>query len=263
MAASVGLECIMWRQTGGCVSDGPREPYNDKGCVVSITRDLSGYCECVSDVHISFDCDAASSSFTCAEKCSAVEGPTKTQTQTQTMTQTLRTQTATLTLPTPTLTQTLRSPTPTLTHTVSGTETIPSECVDVTLQRNTATCKGSYRLIPASTAHACHKYLCELLISEEADMGVTGGDTVMEVLFGRCYVRQTNVDYLKHPNWFCEPGPEEKFPVIVPITSALAVLGVAAVAVLWWTRRPPLPAVQTGPHGATELREDHPLVSKV
>eukprot|EP01061_Rhynchopus_euleeides_P004850 TRINITY_DN1404_c0_g1_i12.p1 TRINITY_DN1404_c0_g1~~TRINITY_DN1404_c0_g1_i12.p1 ORF type:complete len:245 (+),score=3.39 TRINITY_DN1404_c0_g1_i12:161-895(+) len=236
MAASVGLECIMWRQTGGCVSDGPREPSLDKGCSIIIDTGLSGSCECEMGIYIGFDCFSTSSSYTCAEKCSEVERPTHTQT---------------LTLPT-------------LTETATGTETIPSECVDVTVQKNTATCKGSYRLIPASTAHACREYLCNLLVSEKVDTGVTAGDTLLRKPGSFCYVKRIkDLETWYSANALCEPGPEVDWSVIVPITSALAVLGVAAVAVLWWTRRPPLPAVQTGPHGATELREDHPLVSKV
>ena len=38
--------CVKWRQTGQCKSDGPREPNNDKECVSVIADGWSGYCEC-------------------------------------------------------------------------------------------------------------------------------------------------------------------------------------------------------------------------
>eukprot|EP01062_Namystynia_karyoxenos_P070080 TRINITY_DN6546_c0_g1_i1.p1 TRINITY_DN6546_c0_g1~~TRINITY_DN6546_c0_g1_i1.p1 ORF type:complete len:2021 (+),score=383.01 TRINITY_DN6546_c0_g1_i1:77-6064(+) len=38
--------CAMWRQTGGCHMDGPRESHNDKPCSEPIPSGLSGWCEC-------------------------------------------------------------------------------------------------------------------------------------------------------------------------------------------------------------------------
>ena len=39
-------ECVSWRQTGGCVPNGPREPQHDKPCNVDIPGGASGYCQC-------------------------------------------------------------------------------------------------------------------------------------------------------------------------------------------------------------------------
>ena len=35
--------CVMWRQTGRCDTNGPREPRNDKGCCTVIPRSHSGW----------------------------------------------------------------------------------------------------------------------------------------------------------------------------------------------------------------------------
>eukprot|EP01134_Creolimax_fragrantissima_P005364 CFRG5364T1 len=51
-------EC-MWRQTGNCISDGPREVHADKKCDVMLEKSMSGFCECGVDhfgVIIGFGC---------------------------------------------------------------------------------------------------------------------------------------------------------------------------------------------------------------
>eukprot|EP00928_Gymnodinium_smaydae_P028087 TRINITY_DN21518_c0_g1_i1.p1 TRINITY_DN21518_c0_g1~~TRINITY_DN21518_c0_g1_i1.p1 ORF type:complete len:485 (-),score=115.63 TRINITY_DN21518_c0_g1_i1:406-1860(-) len=40
------LQCVRWRQTGGCSADGPREPHGDKPCGEQVESGNSGYCEC-------------------------------------------------------------------------------------------------------------------------------------------------------------------------------------------------------------------------
>lgn len=40
------VPCIYWRQTGGCVPDGPREPHADVACSREVPTGSSGYCEC-------------------------------------------------------------------------------------------------------------------------------------------------------------------------------------------------------------------------
>eukprot|EP01061_Rhynchopus_euleeides_P027008 TRINITY_DN439_c2_g1_i1.p1 TRINITY_DN439_c2_g1~~TRINITY_DN439_c2_g1_i1.p1 ORF type:complete len:1420 (+),score=378.26 TRINITY_DN439_c2_g1_i1:108-4367(+) len=61
--------CTSWRQTGGCVGNGPREPSNDKSCTTDITRFASGFCEC-SGGDVLFNCGQAPVFvFTCAEVC--------------------------------------------------------------------------------------------------------------------------------------------------------------------------------------------------
>jgi len=44
--ASARPDCIMFRTTGACLPEGPREPHNDKGCTAIIMTDMSGWCEC-------------------------------------------------------------------------------------------------------------------------------------------------------------------------------------------------------------------------
>lgn len=39
-------QCVSWRQTGGCDSDGPREDKNDMPCDRQIDPGSSGFCEC-------------------------------------------------------------------------------------------------------------------------------------------------------------------------------------------------------------------------
>ena len=61
----------MWRQTGGCSVDGPREPTRDKGCLESISRTDSGYCECLDgSKKMKKGCEPAQY-LTCEEACSA------------------------------------------------------------------------------------------------------------------------------------------------------------------------------------------------
>ena len=57
--------CVSWRQTGGCVPTGPREPEHDLGCSRLVRGGTSGYCECeggrraneVGCFHKEFSCD--------------------------------------------------------------------------------------------------------------------------------------------------------------------------------------------------------------
>jgi hypothetical protein len=42
--------CVMWRQTGNCDPDGPRQPRDDKSCDVVIQDGISGYCECAGGI---------------------------------------------------------------------------------------------------------------------------------------------------------------------------------------------------------------------
>lgn len=44
MADSGFLKCLGWRQTGGCDSNGPREPKSDAGCKKPVPGGASGYC---------------------------------------------------------------------------------------------------------------------------------------------------------------------------------------------------------------------------
>ena len=60
--------CVMWRQTGSCDPDGPREPANDKLCNVTIDAGWSGYCECKFGSVMQKGC-ASSNHSTCAEAC--------------------------------------------------------------------------------------------------------------------------------------------------------------------------------------------------
>ena len=57
--------CVMWRQTGGCRAQGPREPEQDMECDRAVAPGRSGWCECkngrtakeVSCNHHGFRCD--------------------------------------------------------------------------------------------------------------------------------------------------------------------------------------------------------------
>lgn len=69
--------CVKWRQTGGCLVNGPREPENDKNCDETIEW-KSGYCECSNGrTAMEKACDMPSfhgySYSTCEEAC-AYEG---------------------------------------------------------------------------------------------------------------------------------------------------------------------------------------------
>lgn len=48
--------CVAWRQTGGCVASGPREPLLDERCTIRIYHDRSGYCECDALRRVRLDC---------------------------------------------------------------------------------------------------------------------------------------------------------------------------------------------------------------
>mmetsp|Transcript_12930 Transcript_12930/g.32326 ORF Transcript_12930/g.32326 Transcript_12930/m.32326 type:complete len:459 (-) Transcript_12930:53-1429(-) len=65
--------CVMWRQTGACSPDGPREPQNDKTCDQKIAVDASGYCECGGDRRVQNPGCAHGTTnlepFTCREAC--------------------------------------------------------------------------------------------------------------------------------------------------------------------------------------------------
>jgi hypothetical protein len=65
-----GGACISWRQTGGCISTGAREPDNDKGCDVKIWSIWSGYCECDWGDHKAVGGSCTHPRFTCREACS-------------------------------------------------------------------------------------------------------------------------------------------------------------------------------------------------
>lgn len=64
---SRGLGCITWRQTAGCMADGPLEPDFDAACNVTIVAGRSGFCLCeghqraasVDCGHRPHSCDAA------------------------------------------------------------------------------------------------------------------------------------------------------------------------------------------------------------
>ena len=43
---SAQINCISWRQTGGCNPYGPRQPQFDKPCDADIPFGASGYCQC-------------------------------------------------------------------------------------------------------------------------------------------------------------------------------------------------------------------------
>ena len=51
-ALASGLECLGWRQTGGCSASGARESSNDKGCCDYVQMGNSGYCECAGGAQV-------------------------------------------------------------------------------------------------------------------------------------------------------------------------------------------------------------------
>ena len=65
--------CVMWRQTGGCVSSGNRESWNDKACSTYIKEGQSGYCECAEGGNKYFNCanwgSHSSRGWNCDKKC--------------------------------------------------------------------------------------------------------------------------------------------------------------------------------------------------
>jgi len=70
-------QCVSWRQTGGCSSDGAREPAQDKSCDDEIHPRMSGYCECGGGRIVRKPgCDSGEllDSFKCREECAAEPG---------------------------------------------------------------------------------------------------------------------------------------------------------------------------------------------
>ena len=59
--------CVRFEQTGGCSSDGEREPGGDGDCVHAIESGRSGRCICTDDEVVPFDCGHIASS--CATAC--------------------------------------------------------------------------------------------------------------------------------------------------------------------------------------------------
>ena len=75
---AIGVEyiqqCVKWRQTKECKSDGPRWPKKDKSCDTPIEVGWSGYCEC-SDGKIAMEKGCISGRYrTCNDACSLLEG---------------------------------------------------------------------------------------------------------------------------------------------------------------------------------------------
>jgi hypothetical protein len=65
-------DCEGWKQTGECRANGPREPWNDKGCAALIPSEHSGWCECSYGV-VNADCGHGAA--TCDEACEAGRFP--------------------------------------------------------------------------------------------------------------------------------------------------------------------------------------------
>jgi hypothetical protein len=65
-----GHACIRWRQTGGCVADGPRERLADRNCDERISWRASGYCECAGGLK-SHRAACGHAEFSCAKACAA------------------------------------------------------------------------------------------------------------------------------------------------------------------------------------------------
>ena len=59
----------MWRQTGDCRWDGPREPLYDKSCSTVIQPGMSGYCECTNEKKMKKGCSMGQYN-TCSDACS-------------------------------------------------------------------------------------------------------------------------------------------------------------------------------------------------
>lgn len=59
--------CVMWRQTGGCKSTGPREADSDKDCSATIPDGSSGYCECAEGKTKGYPCKHPS--IVCEDVC--------------------------------------------------------------------------------------------------------------------------------------------------------------------------------------------------
>ena len=63
------LPCMGWKQTGGCTSQGPREPESDRVCNIKIEEQWSGYCECDWGNHMAVANSCGHPVFTCDEAC--------------------------------------------------------------------------------------------------------------------------------------------------------------------------------------------------
>jgi len=64
------ISCVMWRQTGGCKPDGPRESAKDLPCSYPVPNGNSGYCECSHGITVARN-TCEHDSFTCQEKCAS------------------------------------------------------------------------------------------------------------------------------------------------------------------------------------------------
>eukprot|EP00301_Raphidiophrys_heterophryoidea_P018584 c3585_g1_i1.p1 GENE.c3585_g1_i1~~c3585_g1_i1.p1 ORF type:complete len:446 (+),score=84.34 c3585_g1_i1:66-1340(+) len=53
---SNNVSCVMFRRTGDCRANGPREPAGDTSCMEVIENSASGYCECSEDIHLPYSC---------------------------------------------------------------------------------------------------------------------------------------------------------------------------------------------------------------
>ena len=69
--------CVMWRQTGSCDPNGPREPQYDKACDVVVESGWSGFCECKFGNAMLKGCESSSIS-TCNEACEFETTPSDT-----------------------------------------------------------------------------------------------------------------------------------------------------------------------------------------
>ena len=67
-ALTQDITCVMWRQTSGCMPDGPAEHAKDLPCSYPVPSGNSGYCECSGGLHVAKS-TCEHDSFTCAEKC--------------------------------------------------------------------------------------------------------------------------------------------------------------------------------------------------
>ena len=61
-------ECVMWRATANCSSDGERTPDADRGCFEFVPHDASGWCECAGG-HTTEPTECEHEAFTCQREC--------------------------------------------------------------------------------------------------------------------------------------------------------------------------------------------------
>jgi len=68
--------CLMWRHTGACSANGPREPKQDKKCampgetpIAVVTSMSSGYCECSDGSVVNLSCDPKRGNRFCEDAC--------------------------------------------------------------------------------------------------------------------------------------------------------------------------------------------------